>query len=120
MRGPVKVSVITQNGKAEKGTPGDHRQKEKEVVTSHARGVCSGISGAAGRGEFKPKGTGGGKSGALKELEADERKGSAGALATEGVGSERRKKRTRARGPVASLPKRGWSRRAIISASDKG
>ena len=93
LRGPVKVSVITQNGKAEKGTPGDHRQKEKEVVTSHTRGVRSSKSGAAGRGEFKPKGTGGGKSGALKKLGSGrtKRKGGRPGHGRRGIGAAKEK-----------------------------
>ena len=68
-------------------------QKEKEVVTRHARGVCSGISGAAGRGEFKPKGTGGGKSGALKKLGSGrpKRKGGRPGHGWSGIGAAKEK-----------------------------
>ena len=70
--------IIARGGEAEKGAPGDHGQKEKEVVTRHTRGVRSSIGGAVGRGEIKPEGAGSGKGGALKELGRGRTKGEAG------------------------------------------
>lgn len=107
MRGPVKVSVITKNGKAEKGAAGDHRQKEKEVVTRHARGVRSGISGAAGRGEFKPKGTGGGKSGALKKLGSGRTKRKGGRPGNGGGGVGAAKEKNPGKGSGGFAAKKG-------------
>lgn len=104
---PGVKRIVARGGESEKGAPGDHRQKEKKVVARHARGVCAGVSGARSGGEVKPGGACGRESGTLKSLQRGGVEGSAGALATEGVGSVRRKKSTRARGPVASEPKRG-------------
>ena len=69
LRIPGIKRIVARGGETEKGAPGDHRQKEKEVVARHARGVCAGVSGARSGGELKPSGASGRKSGTLKALQ---------------------------------------------------
>ena len=66
---PGVKRIIARSSEAEKGAPGDHRQKEKIVVARHAGRVRGGVSGARSGGELKPRGACGGESGTLKALQ---------------------------------------------------